>query len=585
MNRLTALKKTIVGTFAGLEYSKKPKALVVIITILVLIAALSSLVYLSLGLFEGREKSVQYNSDQPDTFNQLLKKAGAFQLQDRTDSAIYYYDQALKIGERLNNRSFIAKTKNGIANCYLRKEDYTKAIVYLTEALREAQLSGDKHCEGLINNGFGLVNISLNKPGEAIGYFEKAEHLCRETGDLPNAAGISLNIANCYVEQDDFARARNFYERNLSTLKEINDTSQIILAYMNLATVSRLMNDTRASFNNLDTAFSYLHLYPNNSMKSTALLEKGATCLATGNLTEAKKYILESLSISHMTLAKSNSMEALLRLSEIAEKEKDYLRALTLHKKYDLIKDSVMNDETRKSISEIRLKADVQKKDYDNRILSDKISIQKKRSLALGILSGLIILIVLLTAVLIWLSLKTLRKSYKLQELENLNLQEKIRSDELLNKLELVKYEAELESRNKELTSVSLQLVNKNKILTDLSAMSGKYYNSGSMDSTTYHNLQKIVTENLNSDREWNNFKDLFEKVHTGFFTGLKEKFPDLSENELRLCAYLRINLQNKEIARILNVSPPTVVTSRYRIRKKMKLENKVVLEDYLRGF
>lgn len=574
-----------VKTIAGKSFSKRARALAIIITVLVLATVVISLVYFSLQLFKEEDIISQVNPDEQDAFNAWMLKAGAYQTDDRTDSAIYYYSLALKSAERLNNRSFVARTKNGIANCYLRKENYTKAIIYLTEALREAQLSGDKHCEGLINNGLGLVNISLNKPGEAIEYFKKAEQMCRKTGDLPNAAGISLNIANCYVEQDDFMKAYDFYERNLSTLKEINDTSQIILAYTNLATVSRLMNDTRASFNNLDTAFSYLHHYPNNSMKSTALLEKGATCLATGNLTEAKKYILESLSISHMTLAKSNSMEALLRLSEIAEKEKDYLQALTMHKKYDLIKDSVMNDETRKSISEIRLKADVQKKEYDNRILSDKIAIQKKRSLALGILSGLIILIVLLTAVLIWLSLKTLRKSYKLQELENLNLQEKIRSDELLNKLELMKYEAELESRNKELTSVSLQLVNKNKILTDLSAMSGKYYNSGSMDSTTYHNLQKIVTENLNSDREWNNFKGLFEKVHTGFFTGLKEKFPDLSENELRLCAYLRINLQNKEIARILNVSPPTVVTSRYRIRKKMKLENKVVLEDYLRGF
>jgi tetratricopeptide (TPR) repeat protein len=585
MNRLSSILNNGAKTFAGKGISKRAKLLAIILTVLVLSAVVVSLVYLYLELFKEEVTISQVNSDEQEAFHDWMLKAGACQTDDRTDSAIYYYSLALKSAERLNNRSFVARTKNGIANCYLRKEDYSKAIVYLTEALREAQLSGEKHCEGLINNGLGLVNISLNKPGEAIEYFKKAETMCRETGDLQNAAGISLNIANCYVEQDDFVRAHDFYERNLSTLKEINDTSQIILAYTNLATVSRLMNDTESSINNLERALGYLELHPNSSLKSTALMEKGNTYIAMGNLTQAKKYILESLSISHMTLAKSNSMEALLRLSEIAEKEKDYLQALTLHKKYDLIKDSVMNDETRRSISEIRLKADVQKKEYDNRLLSDKIVAQKKKSMALGILSVMIILIVLLTTVLIWLSLKTLRKSYKLQELANINLQEKIRSDELLNKLELMKYEAELESRNKELTSVSFQLVNKNKILTDLSVISGKYYNSGKMDGPTYNNFQRIVNENLNSDKEWNNFKELFEKVHTGFFTGLKDQFPELSENELRLCAYLRINLQNKEIARILNVSPPTVVTSRYRIRKKMKLENKIVLEDYLRGF
>lgn len=525
------------------------------------------------------------NSQITSDITDYIRKAGNFQMADQSDSSIFYYRKALYKASKIHDHSFIAKTRNGIANYYLRREEYPQAVKYLTDALKSAEIAGDKHSEGLINNGLGLVNISIGKPEKAIGYFEKARKLCLETNDLPNAAGISLNIANCYVEQNDYLKAREFYNENLSTLLKINDTSQIILAYINLATVNRFLKESEQSFEYLAQAFSILEKHPDNSLKCTALLELGSVFELTGDNIKAKQYYNQSLAISSGTLARTNAMEALARLSQVAEKEQNYALALKLHRRYDLIKDSVMNDETRKSISEIQLKADVQKKEFENRLLTDKIDVQKKRNLTLTILSTLIILIALLIALLVWLSLKNLKKSYTVKELENLNLQEKIRSDELLNRIEKLKYESEIESKSRELTSVSLQLVNKNKILSEISLMSTKYRESGVMDSNTYNGLQKIVLDNLNTDKEWDKFKGMFDKVHSGFFIGLKDKFPGLSENELRLCAYLRINLQNKEIARILNVSPPTVVTSRYRIRKKMCLDNKVVLEDFLRNF
>ena len=172
-----------------------------------------------------------------------------------------------------------------------------------------------------------------------------------------------------------------------------------------------------------------------------------------------------------------------------------------------------------------------------------------------------------------------------MQEMENSHLQEKIQSDEKINYLEKLRLTSEIEAKNKELTSASLQIVAKNKILSDISKMTDDYYSAKSIDRESYNGLQKIVRENLNIDKDWEQFKELFEKVHQDFFTGLKTNFPGLTENELRLCAYLKINLQNKEIAKILNVSPQTVTTSRYRIRKKFRLDNKTVLEDFLRSF
>lgn len=554
---------------------------------LVVSAILALLAFSIIRLSINKPNNVnELNSNSADSvFWEYLKKAGEFQSVDKSDSALNLYNKALDIAINLNNHSFISKCKNGIANHYLRKEDYSNAIKYLTEALKSAEISSDKHCEGLIANGLGLVHISIGKPEIAIEYFEKARQLCLQSNDLQNAAGISLNIANCFVEMDNFEKARDYYEDNLNTLYRINDTAQIILALSNLSTVNRYLNLTDKSFEFADRALELLTVFPENSLKCTALIQKGITYLTVGNLTNAKNYLNESLKISTGTLSRSNRMEAMLRLSEIAQKEGNYSSALELYKFYIQIKDSVMNDETRKSISEVQLKADIQKKELENQLLITRIEVQKKRNKAIGMGVSLFIIIILMSVILIWLSLKNLRKSFRLKELENANLAEKIKYDELQNKLELLRFQTELESKNKELTTISLQLVNKNKVLSDISSISSKQYNSGTIDSETYKGLQKIVSDNINSDREWENFKGLFEKVHSGFITGLKLNFPELSENELRLCAYLKINLQNKEIARILNVNPSTVVTSRYRIRKKLKLENKTVLEDFLRNF
>jgi DNA-binding CsgD family transcriptional regulator len=104
------------------------------------------------------------------------------------------------------------------------------------------------------------------------------------------------------------------------------------------------------------------------------------------------------------------------------------------------------------------------------------------------------------------------------------------------------------------------------------------------MNEISFNDLKRIIKENLNVDKDWEQFKSMFEKVNQDFFVKIKLIIPELSENELRLCAYLRINLANHEIARILNISPYTLKSNRYRIRKKLNLESRIQLEDYIRG-
>jgi hypothetical protein len=169
--------------------------------------------------------------------------------------------------------------------------------------------------------------------------------------------------------------------------------------------------------------------------------------------------------------------------------------------------------------------------------------------------------------------------------MENIHLQEKIQMTDKIKELERIKYQVELEAKNKELVGFSLQLTTKNDLLNEISKISDKYYNSNTLDRNYYHDLTKIIDENLNVDKEWGQFKVLFEKVHQGFFNNLKQDHPDLTEHELRFCAYIKINLRPKEICRILNISTNTVKSFRYRLKKKLALDPSENIEDFLRKF
>ncbi|GGH00577.1 hypothetical protein GCM10011416_18980 [Polaribacter pacificus] len=98
--------------------------------------------------------------------------------------------------------------------------------------------------------------------------------------------------------------------------------------------------------------------------------------------------------------------------------------------------------------------------------------------------------------------------------------------------------------------------------------------------------LVKSIVQNidsvLESDKEWESFQVHFNAVNDNFYDKLIKLHPDLTNTELRFCAFVKLHMQTKEIARILLIDPRSVQTARYRIKKKMKLGEDVDLRDYL---
>jgi DNA-binding CsgD family transcriptional regulator len=97
--------------------------------------------------------------------------------------------------------------------------------------------------------------------------------------------------------------------------------------------------------------------------------------------------------------------------------------------------------------------------------------------------------------------------------------------------------------------------------------------------------IDKILTQNISKNKQWEIFKLRFKEIHPEFFIKLKEKHPNLTSSELKFCAYLRMHLSSSQMLTTLNISKEGVRKTRYRIRKKMGLDLKDILEDYISKF
>lgn len=128
-----------------------------------------------------------------------------------------------------------------------------------------------------------------------------------------------------------------------------------------------------------------------------------------------------------------------------------------------------------------------------------------------------------------------------------------------------------------------LLLSNKNDVLQQIGEITKKYYQDGKIPLEYVGQVNSLVRDSIKGDDEWTRFKIHFDSVHPDFFTKLKNISAELTENDLRLCAYLRIGMRAKDIASMLSVSPASVNTNRYRIRKKLGLEKDDSLDDFIR--
>ncbi len=186
-------------------------------------------------------------------------------------------------------------------------------------------------------------------------------------------------------------------------------------------------------------------------------------------------------------------------------------------------------------------------------------------------------------------------KLRKKQQEEIRQKEEKFRQENLLAEQKIIKLKneklraevdkkrADMELKNKEVVSIAMQITHKNEILNEIKRkLSNVAEKVNEHAQGEIRNLIRTIDSDVKLDNDWDRFQKHFEDVHSDFFKILRSKHPGLTPKDLRMCAYLRMNLSTKEIAMISNISVRGAEISRYRLRKKLGLDKDDNLVEHM---
>ncbi len=438
---------------------------------------------------------------------------------------------------------------NNLIVLYWDMGEIEKAKSYLREALDLSNKSNNNELMYLSLNNRGLIQLEEENYEEALQTFQEIKEIHQSLND---SMGISGNYNNMGFALFKLGRHREALAGYLASLKIANRLGYSI-GYAN-------------------TCANIAEIYLKLEKADSALYFSGLG-IQESKLSGNKSYLLKNYE----------------KLYKIYEHTRQYDSALAAYKKYVAVKDSMFNEEKSRQIAEMEARFETEKKEKENRILRQDLEIQDRTILLFIVGTAALFLIAILLYYFYRLKNKTLKqktqlfkKESKVRELEKARLEDQLFAEQEINKLQTEK----LEHKNRELSSRILHAINKNEAMTNII---NELQKMKEKQPTDFHHcfvkVNQIVKENISIDKEWEQFKLHFEEVNPGFFQNLQQKYPLLSQNELKLCAYYRINLGTKEIAKMLNVTPSAVQKSRHRLRKKMDIPSETEMPEFMSRF
>jgi ligand-binding sensor domain-containing protein/DNA-binding CsgD family transcriptional regulator len=166
-------------------------------------------------------------------------------------------------------------------------------------------------------------------------------------------------------------------------------------------------------------------------------------------------------------------------------------------------------------------------------------------------------------------------------------LLEKQQAEQQVVRLQYENLQSVITHKNIQLADSTMAIIRKNELLIEIKEELEKQKKQlrNHYPENYDKKILSLINKNITDDNDWKVFEDLFDQAHADFFKRLKAAYPDLTQSDLKLCAYLRLNLSSKEIAPLLNISYRGVETRRYRLRRRLLLDNDANLVGFILQF
>jgi hypothetical protein len=164
---------------------------------------------------------------------------------------------------------------------------------------------------------------------------------------------------------------------------------------------------------------------------------------------------------------------------------------------------------------------------------------------------------------------------------------EKQQAEQEIIKLQNENLQTEISYKNMQLADSTMAIIKKNELLIEIKVELDRQREKigTGYPQRYFERLMSMINKNISNDNDWKVFEELFDQAHENFFKRLKSAYPDLTQSDMKLCAFLRLNLSSKEIAPLLNISFRGVETRRFRLRRRMALSSEENLVEFIMQF
>lgn len=477
---------------------------------------------------------------------------------------------------------------------YYRLSDFDMALNYYFKALdlaKDYKLTA--HFSSIYNN-IGIVYSTNNNFEKAKGYFLNALDVNIELKDTIRIGINNLNLANLLLDYNKYQEAQEFVDEAEKIFLVVNQPNLLIALYNIKGNI--LFKEQRfilAKENQLK-ALSYLKKYNDVQYETNVNIELGRAYYKLNHYDSAAYFTSIGLELAREQGLKDLIISSSELLADIHLSKNMYLESIYSLREGLAWKDSILAEKSQKWVSEAQMRYEFGKKEQEVTFLERRNHLY----LIIGILSFLFVIITGIFLIYYFRSrqIKAQQRNDLLikekevnklelekSEAENRCLVEEMKANEEKNQLKQEQLQRELEHKNRELASNAMHVVNKNSILSNIKVLVHSIpYKEDRGVENKIKSISELIESNINFDNDWDTFKLHFEEVHGDFFHNVKEKHPDLNQGDLRLCAYILINLNAKEIAQILYISPDSIRKRKQRLREKLEIDKDIDLFDYL---
>jgi tetratricopeptide (TPR) repeat protein len=522
------------------------------------------------------------------------------------DSSVYFLNRALVLAREINEPRFKALVMMKLGSDYCFKGEYLKSLEYLDLAENIIGEFPDKPILAEIYSIKSIVFISINRFQLALQFANKALKAYTELEYNKKLSFVYTIFSNIYKELGDMQQSIEFTKKAHNFVIHENDSTAIASSLNNLGASYHDIGNQDSAFayirqavyinlkHNLDKrllAISYMNLASfkledGEIDSANFFMEKADTLFqATDYLYEydmmrelkaniflAKNKTEEAIDIYESIINSPGELEnlqvkvnAYKALSDIANSAGKANEAYNLYKKFKLFDDSLKKETNTSLLTFMEMELEYDKKQSRLELENKEVKIRSQRkNFLLTTLSGLIIFLII-----------TVYFVHRMQKAKAQSL-----------RLEKQVVEKELEHKNREIAANVMSLIKKNEILKGISKKMLEVEKSAVRVETkkAIHTLSREIQESRDVEL-WKEFDVRFKQVHSSFYSNLIEQFPDLSPNEQKICAFLRMNMSTKDISDITGLDPQTIDNTRSRIRKKFNIDGKTNLVSFLSNF